>query len=160
MKRSLLISALTLALLTLLSGTALATGKPVRVFIGGPADVPIPSCTFPVTMHILVNKEYMLIFTGDHPTIITGSVKARITRDAAPLKGIDLNISGPLFITENRDGTTTVKLGGRSLISLPDRPGLWLTSGPATVVIGTDGGTISLSLPHSTQDLCPVLAAL
>jgi hypothetical protein len=159
-KRSLLISAFTLALLVLLSGTALATGKPVRVFIGGLADVPVPSCTFGVTVHVLVNKDYMLIFTGDHPSIITGSLKARITRDDAPLKGIDVNISGPAFITENRDGTTTVKFGGRSLISLPDRSGLWLTNGPATVVVGTKGETISLSLPHSTRDLCPVLAAL
>ena len=159
MKRSLLVSALTLVLLVLLSGAALATGRPVRVFIGGPLDVPVGSCTFPVTQHILTNNEYMLIFTGDHPAIVTGSLRAFISNDATG-KGIYVNISGPAFITANADGTTTVKLAGRSTIFLPDRPGLWLTSGAATVVIGPTGNTVSLSLPNSAQDLCPVLAAL
>jgi hypothetical protein len=158
-KQSLLVSALTLALLVLLSGSALATGKPVRVFIGGPLDVPVGSCPFPVTERITVNNEYILIFTGDHPAIITGSLRARITNDSTG-KGIDVNISGPGFITANPDGTTTVKLAGRSTIFLPDRPGLWLTTGAATVVVGAAGQTLSLSLPNSAQDLCPVLAAL
>ncbi len=159
MKRSLLVSTLTLVLLVLLSNAALATGKPVRVFIGGPLDVPIGNCPFPVTQHILINNEYILIFTGDHPAIVTGSLKAFITNDATG-KGIYVNISGPAFITANADGTTTVKLAGRSTIFLPDRPGLWLTSGAATVVVGPTGNTVSLSLPNSAQDLCPVLATL
>jgi len=150
---------LTLALLVLLSGTALATGKPVRVFIGGAIDVPVGSCPLPVTEHVLTNNEYILIFTGDHPAIITGSLRARITNDVTG-KGIDLNISGPGFITANADGTTTVKLAGRGTIFLPDRPGLWLTTGAATVLVGPTGNTLSLSLPNSAQDLCPVLAAL
>ena len=159
MKRSLLVTALTLVLLVLLSGAALATGRPVRVFIGGPLDVPVGSCPFPVTEHVLTNNEYILIFTGDHPAIITGSLRARITNDVTG-KGIDLNISGPGFITANADGTTTVKLAGRGTIFLPDRPGLWLTTGAATVLVGPTGNTLSLSLPNSAQDLCPVLAAL
>jgi len=159
MKRSLFVSVLTLALLVLLSGTALATGKPVRVFIGGAIDVPVGSCPFPVTQHILTNNEYILIFTGDHPAIVTGSLRALVTNDRTG-KGIDLNISGPAFITANADGSTTVKLAGRSTIFLPDRPGFWLTSGAATVVVGAAGDTVSLSLPNSAQDLCPVLAAL
>ena len=159
MKRSLLVTALTLALLVLLSGAALATGRPVRVFIGGPLDVPVGSCPFPVTEHVQTNNEYILIFTGDHPAIITGSLRAHVTNDRTG-KGIDLNISGPAFITANADGSTTVKLAGRSTIFLPDRPGLWLTSGAATVVVGPAGNTVSLSLPNSAQDLCPVLAAL
>jgi len=157
-KRSLLVSALTLVLLVLLSGTTLASGKPVRVFIGGPFDVPVGSCPFPVTQHLLINNEYILIFTGDHPAIITGALKARITNDITG-KGIDVNISGPGFITENADGTTIVKLAGRSTLFLPDRPGLWLTSGATTVVVGPTGNTVSLSLPNSAQDLCLVLAA-
>ena len=158
-KRSLLVSVLTLALLVLLSGAALATGKPVRVFIGGPLDVPVGSCPFPVTQHILINNEYILIFTGDHPAIITGSLRAFITNDRTG-NGIDVNISGPAFITANADGSTTVKLAGRSTIFLPDRPGLWLTSGAATVVVGPNGNTVGLSLPNSAEDLCLVLAAL
>jgi hypothetical protein len=153
------VTALTLALLVLLSGAALAIGKPVRVFIGGPFDVPVGSCPFPVTQHLLINNEYIVIFTGDHPAIITGALKARITNDITG-KGIDVNISGPAFITANADGSTTVTLAGRSTIFLPDRPGFWLTSGAATVVIGPTGNAVSLSLPNSAQDLCPVLAAL
>jgi len=159
MKRSLVVTVLTLAQLVLLSGAALATGKPVRAFIGGPLDVPVGSCPFPVTQHILINNEYILIFTGDHPAIITGSLRAFITNDRTG-KGIDVNISGPAFITSNADGSTTITLAGRSTIFLPDRPGLWLTSGAATVVIGPTENTVSLSLPNSAQDLCPVLAAL
>src|SRR2546428_14003936 len=159
MKRSVLVTVLTLALLVLLSGAALATGKPVRIFIGGPLDVPVESCPFPVTQHVLINNEYILIFTGDHPAIITGSLKSFITNDRTG-QGIDVNISGPAFITGNADGSTTVTLAGRSTIFLPDRPGLWLTSGAATVVIGPNENTVSLSLPNSAQDLCPVLAAL
>jgi hypothetical protein len=159
MKRSALVTALTLALLVLLSGAALATGKPVRVFIGGPLDVPVGSCSFPVTQHILTNNEYILIFTGDHPAIVTGSLTAHVTNDLTG-NGIDLNISGPAFITANTDGSTTVKLAGRSTIFLPDRPGFWLTSGAATVVVGPTGNTVSVLLPNSAQDLCPVLATL
>ena len=112
-----------------------------------------------MTQHILTNNEYILIFTGDHPAIVTGSLRALVTNDRTG-KGIDLNISGPAFITANADGSTTVKLAGRSTIFLPDRPGFWLTSGAATVVVGAAGDTVSLSLPNSAQDLCPVLAAL
>ena len=133
MKRSLLVTALTFALLVLLSGAALATGKPVRVLIGGPLDVPVGSCAFPVTQHILTNNEYVLIFTGDHAAIVTGSLRAFITNDITG-KGIYVNISGPVFIAANADGSTTVTLAGRSTIFLPDRPGFWLTSGAATVV--------------------------
>jgi hypothetical protein len=60
-----------------------------------------------VTQRITVDNEYILIFTGDHPAIITGSLRARITNDSTG-KGID----------------------------------------------------VSVSLPNSAQDLCPVLAAL
>ena len=35
-----------------------------------------------------------------------------------------------------------------------------LRPGAATVVVGPTGNTVSLSLPNSAQDLCPVLAAL
>jgi hypothetical protein len=112
-----------------------------------------------VTQRITVDNEYILIFTGDHPAIISGALKARITNDIRG-KGIDVNISGPAFITANADGSTTVTLAGRSTIFLPDRAGFWLTSGAATVVIGPTGNTVSLSLPNSAQDLCPVLAAL
>jgi hypothetical protein len=158
MKRALFVSVVTLVLMVLLSGTVLAGGKPVRIFIGGPVDIPIDRCEFAVVQHVLSNKEYIKIFVGDHPAIVTGSVKARITRpDGA---GIDVNISGPLFISSNSDGSMTFKLAGRSTIFLPDRPGLWLSSGPATVVINANGTTRTLNLPHNTQDLCPVLAAL
>ena len=93
MKRSLLVTALTLALLVLLSGAALATGKPVRVFIGGPLDVPVGSCTFPVTQHILTNNEYVLIFTGDHAAIVTGSLRAISPLARRLIVSIDLSTS-------------------------------------------------------------------
>src|SRR5437762_14277766 len=105
MNRSLLVTALTLALLVLLSGAALATGKPVRVFIGGPLDVPVANCAFPATQHILTNTEYILFFTGDHPAIVTGSLKALMTHDATG-DGSYEHISGPASITANAAGST------------------------------------------------------
>ena len=127
MKRSLLVTALTLALLVLLSGAALATGKPVRVFIGGPLDVPVANCAFPVTQHILTNNEYILIFTGDHPAIVTGSLKAFITNDATG-KGIYVNISGPAFITANADGSTTIYFGPKKPSDVKE--GNWIQTVP------------------------------
>jgi len=159
LKRFPLVSTVTFVLLVLLSDAALGSGKPVRVFIGGPVDVPVVSCPFPATEHVVINNEYILIFAGDRPAIVSGAAKAHITNDATG-KGIDVNVSGPAFITANSNGTTTIVLSGRSTIFLSDRPGLWLTSGPATVVVDANGNTVSLSLPPSAQDLCLMLAAL
>jgi len=151
--------ALTLALMVVSSITASAQGKPARIYIGGEFDVPVPdSCAFPINQHFNTNNEYILIFPGDHPLIVTGQAKATISNEITG-KSLDLNISGPALITPSST-TTTVTLLGRSTLFVGNHGGMWLTSGPVVVLVDANNQIISYSMaaPDAALDLCQALA--
>jgi len=152
------VAVFTLALMVVSSVGALAQG-PDRVFIGGAFDVPVPdSCAFPINQHFNTNKEYILIFPGDHPLIVSGQAKATISNENTG-KSIDLNISGPALI-RTTGSTTTVTLLGRSTLFVGNHGGMWLTSGPVVVLVGANNEIISYSMaaPAAALDLCRALA--
>ena len=72
-------------------------------------------------------------------------------------KSIDLNISGPGFITPHEDGSVTFELSGRSLVFLLGL--LELTSGTAVLEIDPAGNVVSYAKTSAAAvDLCAVLA--
>jgi hypothetical protein len=138
MKRLIFVIGLAVAAALLVPGVAVAD-KPIRE--GLPAeDFTIQgSCAFDVDLQVLVNKEFITTFS-DGRQLITGRLVVRLT-NVETGKSIDLNISGPVFITPHEDGSVTFELNGRSLVFLPGL--LELTSGPAVLEIDPAGNVVS-----------------
>ena len=154
MKRLSLVLGLAVAVALLLPSVA-AADKPIRE--GLPAeDFTIQgSCAFDVDLQVLVNKEFITTFS-DGRQLITGRLVVRLT-NVATGKSIDLNISGPGFITPHADGSVTFELSGRSLVFLPGL--LELTSGPVVLEIDPAGNVVSYAKTSAAAvDLCAVLA--
>jgi len=124
-------------------------------------------CPFPVEVVTLANKEKVLTFFGKDGAatrqIVTGTFKVRLTNLE---NGTTLaeNISGPVFVTPNADGTATITLGGRSLLYLRqgiDLPpaGMTLNSGQQVIAIDQEGRvTAIISRTGAARDLCAELA--
>jgi hypothetical protein len=154
MRRLILVLSLAVAAALLVPSVA-AADKPIRE--GLPAqDLTIQgSCAFDVDLHILVNNEFITTFS-DGRQLITGALVVRLTNVESG-KSIDLNISGPGFITPHEDGSVTMELSGRSLVFLPGV--LELTSGPAILQIDANGNVVSYTKTSAaTVELCAVLA--
>jgi hypothetical protein len=154
MKRLIFVIGLAVAAALLVPSVA-AADKPIRE--GLPSeDITIQgSCTFDVDLHVLVNKEFITTFS-DGRQLVTGRLVVRLT-NVDTGKSIDLNISGPGFITPHEDGSVTFQLSGRSLIYLPGL--LELTSGPVILEFDPAGNLVSYTKTSAaTIDLCAVLA--
>jgi hypothetical protein len=154
MKRLVLMLGLALAAALLVPSVA-AADQPIRE--GLPAeDFTIEgSCTFDVDVQILANNELITTFS-DGRQLITGALFVRLT-NVETGKSIDLNISGPGFITPHEDGSVTFELSGRSLVF--DVGFLQLTSGPVILEIDENGDVVSYTYTSAaTVDLCAVLA--
>ena len=154
MKRLIFVICLAVAAALLVPSVA-AADQPIRE--GLPAeDFTIQgSCAFDVDLQVLVNNEFITTFS-DGRQLITGALKVRLT-NVETGKSIDLNISGPGFITPHEDGSVTFQLSGRSLVF--DLGLLELTSGPAILEIDPSGTVVSYTKTSAaTVDLCAVLA--
>ena len=154
MKRLIFVICLAVAAALLVPSVA-AADQPIRE--GLPAEnVTIQgSCAFDVDLQVLVNNEFITTFS-DGRQLITGALKVRLT-NVETGKSIDLNISGPGFITPHEDGSVTFQLSGRSLVF--DLGLLELTSGPAILEIDPSGTVVSYTTTSAaTVDLCAVLA--
>ena len=154
MKRLSFVIGLAVAAALLVPSVAVAD-KPIRE--GLPAeDFTIQgSCAFDVDLQVLVDKEFITTFS-DGRQLITGRLVVRLTNVDAG-KSIDLNISGPGFLTPHEDGSLTLKQNGRSLLFLPGL--LELTIGPVVIEIDPNGNAVSVTRTSAaTVDLCPVLA--
>jgi hypothetical protein len=154
MKRLVFMTGLALAAALLVPSVA-AADQPIRE--GLPAeDFTIEgSCAFDVDVQILVNNEFITTFSNGRQ-LITGALKVRLT-NVETGKSIDLNISGPGFITPHEDGSVTFELSGRSLVF--DLGLLELTSGPAILEFDPAGNLVSYTKTSAaTVDLCAVLA--
>jgi hypothetical protein len=154
MKRLIFVIGLAVAAPLLVPSVAVAD-KPIRE--GLPAeDFTIQgSCAFDVDLQVLVNKEFITTFS-DGRQLITGRLVVRLT-NVETGKSIDLNISGPVFITPHEDGSVTFELSGRSLVFLPGL--LELTSGSAVLEIDPAGNVVSYTKTSAAAvDLCAVLA--
>jgi hypothetical protein len=148
MKRLTFVIGLAVAAALLVPGVA-AADKPIRE--GLPAeDFTIQgSCAFDVDLQVLANKEFITTFSDGRQLIRLTNVDTG--------KSIDLNISGPVFITPHADGSVTFELSGRSLVFLPGL--LELTSGPAVLEIDPAGNVVGYAKTSAAAvDLCAVLA--
>jgi len=118
-------------------------------------------CGFPVDVNILTNNEFITTFSSGNQ-IITGRLVVELSGNG---KTITEQISGPVFITTDESGTTTVTLTGTSLLFFspgelgPGSEGLLLlTRGPVTLVFGESGIQSFDRTSASTVDVCAVLA--
>jgi hypothetical protein len=152
------------AVAALLPVTAFAD-KPVREGLpNGPLTLDAAICGFAVDLTSPTNKEFATTFSSGKQ-IVTGALTASLTNDQTG-KSITINISGPGTIVQNRDGTQTFTLSGRSLIWLfPNQlsqgsPGrlIW-TSGPVVFHVDANFNVLSVDITSArVQDLCAVLA--
>jgi hypothetical protein len=140
----------------------------------GPIKEPAPAdpitfdaglvCSFPVTLEPVTNRQSIKIFENGR-VMINGAFRTRVTNETTGAS-IVIGNSGPATITENEDGTITLKVRGRSLFFFfpgdlgPGRPGALLyMTGLVVEVAAADFSTIiSFSHPHgTTQNLCETL---
>jgi hypothetical protein len=123
-------------------------------------------CSFPVDLLVITNKEVTRTF--DHRigvTHITGALKVRLV-NADTNKAIDRNISGPIFLTKNIDGSTTQKTTGAGLWVFdpgvaPEFPShLIITKGKTESIIGpAEGAFTFVGRQGSFEDICAALGA-
>ncbi len=124
-------------------------------------------CDFPVEAVTLVNRGKLTTFYNriGEPVrqIGTGALKVQLT-NLATGESLVVNISGPVFIKPQADGTATITLGGRSLLILRagiDAPpaGLLLNSGQLRFTVDPEGAVTEIvSQSGRQQDLCAALA--
>ena len=98
------------AVLAMLAVTPVAAAdQPVRE--GLPSEdftLDAAICGFPVDVNILTNNEFITTFSSGNQ-IITGRLVVELSGNG---KTITEQISGPVFITTDESGTTTVTLTG------------------------------------------------
>jgi hypothetical protein len=129
------------------------------------SPIPLGSpCGFPVVLDIDTNKEILTTFTrsGVISVHTTGTLKVHLTTDTG--ETIDRNISGPIFTTENSDGSITQKTTGLTLWVFdpevaPDLPRLVITHGKTESVFSSDGDFTFISQQGSYEDICAALAS-
>jgi hypothetical protein len=154
-------SKVTLVLALSLAAAALAPSatatKPIKEAAPLPESFVDPTCGFPILIEVLDQNEFIKIFESGR-AIITGTLKIRMS---AGEKSIELNISGPVHISE--DGTLV--LGGRSANPFPagalgpgSGPVILLNSGRMVIEFDDEGNPTLIDIVGRTTDLCAVLA--
>jgi len=140
-----------------------SAAKPVFIPPSLPPDELITGeCAFPVLVHSVVDQEVVRIFDDGRVTI-TGTATRQFTNPANG-KSEQFVVSGTEFFTPNSDGTTTARLEGLHMPSLPPGlPGqgfLWITAGPVVAQLDANGNVISISRLGSAvlHDICADLA--
>jgi hypothetical protein len=133
------------------------SGKPIREPAPVPESFVDPTCGFPILIEVLDQNEFIKIFDSGR-AIVTGTLKVRLS---AGENWIELNISGPLHISE--DGTLV--LGGRSVNPFPagalgpgSDPVILLNSGRMVVTFDEEGNPTLIDIVGRSTDLCAVLA--
>lgn len=122
-------------------------------------------CGFPVLLEITTNKEVVTTFTrqsGVTSIHTTGALKVELTNNATG-KSIQRNISGPILVTVNPDGSLTqIGVGPQLWVFdpgvAPELPRLALTSGRAESILGPGTAFRFISLRGTYEDLCAALA--
>jgi hypothetical protein len=133
-----------------------AASKPVIEQL--PAEdftIPADICGFEVSVDILANKSKAIMF-GDGRTMITGTLKVRLTNVEEPTSSIVLNIPGPGRFNES--GLTAT--GPWLFFFVPDE----LAEGSPAILAYTTGRvrineTGFHQLGGTRTDLCPLLAS-
>ena len=122
-------------------------------------------CSFPVLMEITTNREVVTTFTRRSGVVsihTTGALKVELTNTESE-KSIQRNISGPILVTVNPDGSLTQIGVGRSLWVFdpgvaPELPRLALTSGRTESILGPGPAFRFVRLQGTYEDICAALA--
>jgi hypothetical protein len=147
-------AALGAVLIMVLAAGAASAAQPIRepLFY---EDQVLTLCSFPVLVEFTANKEYVTVF--EDRILVTGKLFVRLTNLDDPTNSLDLNISGPTYISELGE-----RYAGRGLFLLfPEDvggPGLILTTGRVDVVRGEDGFVTNFSVKGNSVDICAALA--
>jgi hypothetical protein len=145
-----------LGVIALLAAVAPSAGaaKPVREFVPASDFTITGSCPFDVGVHILANNEHALTFQ-EGATLVTGTLKVRLTNLSNPQNSIDLNIPGPGLSSVSDNGTFTLDARGPWLFFYPGV--LRYTTGHVIFTV-SPAGVISLTQLGGTRtDLCAAL---
>ena len=141
-------------LAVLIAATAALAAPPTREPLVLDDFVAENVCSFPVLIEATANKEFVTFF-ADGRILVTGKLFVRLTNlDSGT--SLDLNISGPVTITE-----AEVIRGRGLLILFPEDaggPGLVLTAGRVVLVRGEDGFIANATYQGRTVDVCSALA--
>jgi hypothetical protein len=152
--RSMLTTGAGIALVILIAATAALAAPPTREPLVLEDFVAENVCSFPVLVEATANKEFVTFF-DDGRILVTGKLFVRLT-NVETGKSLELNISGPVTITE-----TEVIRGRGLLILFPEDaggPGLLLTSGRVVLIRGEDGFLANATFKGRTVDVCAALA--
>ena len=153
------------AVLVLLSAQAVLAVKPDRVALELPPSLELAAgeaCEFPLLVEFLTNRGKTVTFFDSQGNAIrqigTGALKIRVTNLAdGSVTPLELNISGPIHITLDEDGSATLVFGGRGISLFP--PGTFvLTAGRSVVELDATGQVISVTNMGFEEDLCLALA--
>ena len=140
-----------------------------------PTKEPLPAapftvtgkCDFDVLIEPLTNKEVLTTFFDKEGNerffLITGSLKERLT-NLSTGKSVDLNISGPLQLIPQPDGSQIVITLGAALYIFepgvaPNLPLLALIHGRTVAEFDAAGNFTLLSVRGHVEDVCAALAA-
>ena len=134
---------------------AAASGPDIEPVPAEDFTLPADICGFEVAVDILANKEKAIVF-GDGRTMITGTLKVRLTNLDDPTRSIVLNIPGPGRFDES--GLTAT--GPWLFFFLPGDLG---EGSPAILAYTTGRVRIDDAGFHQVggtrTDLCPLLAS-
>lgn len=119
-------------------------------------------CTFPVQLHVLVNREVITTFASG-VSHVTGSVKVRLTNLDHPARSITLNISGPARFVPLADGRVRQTGVGLGLQPFPAESSITghaeflAFSGPEVLDFYPDGSFKEVQRGHVRLDVCSAL---
>lgn len=160
--RKLALGAVVIAAISMVASPAHAV-PPDRELLGGEDFTLTDHCTFDIGVHFVQNKEVLTDFYDQSGnlvrSLVTGSLKVRLTNLSAPEHSVLFNISGPGRYRDLPDGTTVLRGTGTWLhFGITDRPGeLLYMHGPFTALI-TDDGFFLTELPNHVRDACAMLS--
>ena len=116
------------------------------------------TCTFPVIIDFLANKEKVRTFTsnGWDRDFVSGRLVIRVANVNKIERGRIFNISGPGPTVPHDDGTYTIYYYGNSMVFGPGF--LLATSGPAWQDFAADDSLTSTHTPQQVLDVCAALS--
>jgi hypothetical protein len=152
-------------LLGLLGSSIASATTPVRIpWPSTDYTVPAKTCGFAVDVTVVADNETLTIFS-DGSVELTGTLKLALSANG---KTITRNVSGPVFVRPNADGSGTETLTGASFLDFAagalgrqSEPMLAYTTGPVVLEFDKFENGQIVSYSHTsgtTENLCATLA--
>jgi hypothetical protein len=153
--------------LALLAASVASAEAPTRIpWPTENSTLPASICGFAVDVRVISQNETLTIFS-DSSVILTGTLKLTLSNTVTG-KTITRNVSGPVFVRPNADGSGTETLTGHSFLAFAQgelgpgsAPMLAYTTGPVILQFDKFVGGHIVGYSHTsgtTEDLCRTLA--